>query len=144
MRSQHIDKLTLLPAQTPDSFQNRQVSFARPILFQTLPSTYPNTPIRSDASRERVDQSGLADACFSCDKYDLTLSSKHLLEPAFHPRQCVVALDNSLRRICGTPGCPLIFCRHLPGLRDRTDEAITTTMCGFNEARSLRIIAESL
>ena len=102
MSAQHIDNLLLLSAQPPDSFENRQVSFTRPVLFQTLPSTYPNVPIRSDAPRERVDQSGLADACFSGNKYDLTFSSKHLLKPASHPRQCFVASDNSLRRICGT------------------------------------------
>ena len=35
----------------------------------------------------------------------------------------------------------LMVC-HCP--RDLTDEAIASTMCGFNEARRLRIIAERL
>jgi len=98
---QRIDNLSLLSAQAPDSFENWQVSLTRSVLLQTLPSTYPNVAISSYAPRESVDQSGLADPCFSCNKYYLTFSSQHLLKPASHPRQRFVASDNSLRRICG-------------------------------------------
>jgi hypothetical protein len=94
--AQHIDNLPLFPAQPPDSFENRQVSFTCAVMFQTLPSTYPNASIRRDAARERVNQRGLADARFSCNKYDLTFSSKHLVKQALHPRQCFVASDDSL------------------------------------------------
>ena len=72
----HIDNLLLLSTQPPNRFQNRQVCLTGPVLFQTLSSTYPNAAIRSDASRERVDQRGLADARFACNKYDLTFSSQ--------------------------------------------------------------------
>jgi hypothetical protein len=141
--AQHIDNLPLLSTQPPDRFQNRQVSLARAVLFQALPSTDPNAPIRRDAPRERVDQSGLADAGFSGNKYDPTFSSKHLLEPASHPRQRRVASDNSLRGICGmsrkTRNGSVT-----PDLLISTNKAVASTMCGFNEARRLRIIAENI
>jgi hypothetical protein len=99
--AKHIHNLRVLSTQTPDRFQNGQVSLTGPVLFQTLPSTYPNVSIRSYTPSERVDQSGLTDACFPDNKYDLTFSSKHFLKPASHPRQRFVASDNSLRQIVG-------------------------------------------
>jgi hypothetical protein len=145
VNAQKIDDLPLFSTQPPDSFKNRQVSFARPVLFQALASNDPYVPIRSDASHKRVDESGLADAGFSCDKYDLTFSSKHLVHPASHPRQWCVSPDNSLRKICGKRrGVLPIGCRRRPGLCDLTDEAIASTMCGFNETWSCRVIVERL
>jgi hypothetical protein len=153
VNAQHIDNLPLLSTQTSESFKNWQVSLTRPVLFQTLPSTYPDAPIRSDTPRERVDQSRLADAGFSGNKYYLALTNEHLRKPASHPRQRFVASDNSLRRICDTQRrarndsiAPdfLMVSQRLATLCDLTDEAIASTMCRFNEAGKLWIIAKSL
>jgi hypothetical protein len=85
MSAHHIHNLPLLSTQPPDSFQNGQVSLTRPVLFQTLTSAYADAPIGSDAPRERVNQGRLADARFSCHKYDLPFSSKGLLKPRLQP-----------------------------------------------------------
>src|SRR5262245_18294633 len=103
MCAKHIDNLGLLSTQPTDGFMKRQVRFTCTVLLQTLSSTYPNAPVRSDVSQERVYESGLADAGFPCHKYQLTFSSKHFVEPRSHPRQCFVASDNGLKGICGTP-----------------------------------------
>ena len=152
MSAQHIDYLPLFPAQLPDSFKNRQVSLTRPVVFQTLPSTYPNASIRSDAPRERVNQSGLADASFTRNKYDLPFSSEHLLQPASHPRQGFITPNDSLMEICvelrrtqsrmGVFAFQL-FCLHRFALRDLTDEAIASAMGGFNKPWRLWIVAEN-
>jgi hypothetical protein len=84
--AQHIDDLTVLSAQTPNSFQNRQGRLTRPVLFQTLASTYSNASIRRYALGERIDQGGFADPRFSFNKNYLTGSAKHPLKPASHPR----------------------------------------------------------
>ena len=97
-----INNLLSLSTQPPDGVQNRQVGLACPVLFQTLSSTDPNVSIRSDALGERIDQSGFADAGFSGNKYDLTLSAKHLLEPPLHLRQDSVAPNDSLSGISDT------------------------------------------
>src|ERR1044071_535379 len=97
MSAQQIDHLLVLSTQPPDSVENWQVSLACPVLFKTLPSTYPNASIRSYAPRERVNQSGLADARLSCNKHYLTSSAEHLLKPASHPRQRLVAPDDTQR-----------------------------------------------
>src|SRR5262245_46683773 len=100
MRAQYIDNLPLFSTQPPDGFEHWQVSFTRPVLFQALPSTYPDAPRGRYAPRERVNQSGLADAGFSGNEYDLTFSSERRLQPASQPRQYFVASDNSLSGIC--------------------------------------------
>ena len=102
MSAQHRDQFFFLPTQPPESFKKRQVSFARPVLFQTLTSTYANAP-RSYGPRERVDQCGFANARFSCNKYYLSFSSQHLVEPTPHSRQGFVASDNSIREIRAAP-----------------------------------------
>ena len=85
----------LFPAQPSDGFKHREVRLTGAVVFEALPSTYPNALIRSDASRERVNQCSLADAGFSGNEYDLAFSCKHLVEPSPHPRQCSVAFDHS-------------------------------------------------
>ena len=67
MSAQHFENLLLLSTQPPDSFQNWQVSFTRPVMLKTLPSPHPNPTIRSYAPRERVDQGGLAGADRAAD-----------------------------------------------------------------------------
>src|SRR5215510_3945264 len=101
MSAQHIHNPALLATQPSDRFENWQISFTGPVLFQTLPSANPNALIRSDTPRERVDQRSLADACFSCNKDDLPFPSKHLFEPGLHQRQCFVAPHNSRSEIFG-------------------------------------------
>jgi len=54
-------------------------------LFQALAASDPDALIRGDAPGKRVNQGGLADAGFSGNENDLTLSSDHLFEPSTHP-----------------------------------------------------------
>src|SRR4030095_878228 len=100
MSAQSIDDLRLLSTQPTDRVENRQICFASPVLFQTLTSCNPNAPISSDALDEHVNQSGLADASFTRNKYDLPFSSEHLLQPTSHPRQGFITSNDSLRKIC--------------------------------------------
>src|SRR5262245_2932091 len=104
MCAKYIDNPPLLSTQSANGLENRQISLTRPVMFQTLPAANPNTPIRSDAPCERVDQSGLADTRLSCNKYDLAFPLEHLFEPAPHPRDCFAATHNAVGEICGTQG----------------------------------------
>jgi hypothetical protein len=94
--AKHVDKLLVLSAQTADSFQNRKVGLAGSILFQTLSAADPDIPVRSEASGKGIDERRLANAGFSGNKYDLTLTSKHFPDPASHSRQGVFATDDPL------------------------------------------------
>src|SRR5262245_43783109 len=100
MSAQNIDDLHLISTQPTDRVENGQIRFASPVLFQTLTSSNPNAPISSDALGERVNQSGLADAGFTRNKYDLPFSSEHLLQPASHPQQGFITSNDSLTEIC--------------------------------------------
>src|SRR5689334_16125454 len=100
MSAQNIDDLRFLSTQPTDRVENRQIRFASPVLFQTLTSNHQNAPISSDALGERVHQSGLADASFTHNKYDLPFYFEHLLQPASHPRQGFLTSNDSLRGIC--------------------------------------------
>ena len=102
VRAQHIDDLLVFPAQPTDSLENRQVSLTRPILFQTLSSSYPNA--RTDTAGECVDEGSFADTCFSRNKNDVTLSCQSLFDPASQPGQCFVAANESLSRTSSSLG----------------------------------------
>jgi hypothetical protein len=99
VRAKHIDKLLVLATQTSDRFQNREVSLAGSVLFQALSAADPDISIRSNASSKGVDQRRLSDAGFSGDKYNPTLASKHLPDPASHSRKGILSTDNSLEGI---------------------------------------------
>src|SRR6266536_6357448 len=105
MSVQHINNVCLLSTQPPDSFQKGQVSFPRSVLFKALSSAYPDSPIGSDASHKRIDQSGLPDAGFSSNKNDLTFPFVHLMKPASHSCQCFIATNKSPGRIFSGQMC---------------------------------------
>ena len=100
MSAQHIDNLRLLSTQPPDSFENRQVSFTRPVLLQTLSAANTNRSVSRNHARESVDEGRLPDAGFAGYKYYLTFSCEHLLKPGVHARQGFVAPYNSRGGIC--------------------------------------------
>jgi hypothetical protein len=97
--AKHVDKLLVLPAQTADRFQNRKVGLAGSILFQTLSAADPDIPVRSEASGKGIDDRRLANAGLSGNKYDLTLTSQHLPDPASHSRKGFFSPDNPLEGI---------------------------------------------
>src|ERR1044072_2039033 len=97
MTAEYINDLLMLATQPSNSLEDRQVSFTGPVLFQTLTASYPNVLIGLDRSREGVNQSSFANACFSSNKDDLTFTRKHLFKRASHPRQHVLASDELLR-----------------------------------------------
>jgi hypothetical protein len=91
-----IDDLLLLSTQPADRVENGQVGLTRPVLFQALPSSNPNVSIRRNAPRKGIDQNRLADAGFTGNKCDLTLSLQASSPAGFHLRQHPITADNSL------------------------------------------------
>src|SRR5215216_2775256 len=138
--AQHFDNLLLISTQAAHCVEYGQVGLAGPILFEALSPADSYGSIESEVARERIDQGGLADACFSSDKYDLAFAFQHLVEPASHSRKDFVAPDkpewlNVLTSSQRCAGCLLSLC-------DATDESITSTMCGFDEVRCLWIVVK--
>jgi hypothetical protein len=141
--AKEIDNFRVLPTQAPDSFEDRQVGLPRTVLFETLSSRCTDRPIDSDTPRELIYQRSLADTGFSSNKQDLPFSRKHLIETGSYPGQGFVPAHHSLRwdraiqawRLYRR-GCPL------PGLCNRSDEPIASTMCGFNEPGLPWIVAK--
>ena len=80
---------------------------------------------------------------------NLTLSSEHFFKPAVHPRQGFSRPTTSMEK-CGRSrtlnALTLLVAGVYAGVGPLhlTDEAITSTMCGFNETWRLWIVAESL
>src|ERR1044071_9064920 len=99
MHSQYIDHLWMLAAQPSDNVEDWQVSFTGSVMFQTLPSTYPDVAFGTDNLRERIHQSCLADTCFSCNEYQLTLSPAHLLKAFSQPGHGIITTNNLQRSI---------------------------------------------
>src|SRR5262249_23748447 len=93
---------------------------------------------------ERIHQRRLADAGFSSNKEDLTLSSEHFLKAGSHPRQSFFAAHNGLKRNHrihgGTRRRRMPRLRGRSGFGNRTDEPIASAMCGFNKAGVLQIV----
>src|SRR5262245_46467517 len=99
MSAQNVDQMTVLPAQSPDCLQNRQVSLTRTVLLQTLSPTNANSLIRTDTADEGIHQRRFANTCFSCNENHLTLAAKHLLQPVGHLGQRLTASDDSRWRV---------------------------------------------
>jgi hypothetical protein len=152
MSTKDIDYLLLLSTQPTDRVENGQIGLTRPVLFQTLPSSNPNVPIRRNGLGEGIDQGRLADAGFTGDKSDLPFSL-HASSPAgFHLRQRSIAPDNSLSD-CRALRCTqndvnalgfLIRCLHRYSLCDLADETIASAMGGFDKPWGFRVVAENL
>src|SRR5262250_1103301 len=99
MQSQYIDHLWMLAAQPSDNVEDWQISFTGSVMFQTLPSTYPDVPFSANNLRERIHKSCLADTRFSRDENELTLSSAHLLKAPSQPGQGIITTNNLQRSI---------------------------------------------
>src|ERR1051326_9002379 len=87
MRAQYFDDLLIVATQTTDRFENRQGSFARSVLFETLSSADAYVAIETEVTRERIGESRLADTCFAGNEHDLTFACEHLRQQTSHSRQ---------------------------------------------------------
>ncbi len=87
--------MLLLTTQTPDRFEDRQVSFTRAVLFPALAPSESYLRIKTNVPRERIDEGRLADAGFTRHKHDLPLSTEHLLERTSHYGERFIASDKS-------------------------------------------------
>jgi hypothetical protein len=149
--TQYLSNLRVLSTQATNSLEHGKIGFARSVPFQTLSSDYSYAPIRGKALGEGIDKSSLADASFPCHKNDLPFPRNHLVAKPSHLCKCVLAADNSRRTLAGLSDDNgfvafhlMIASQHLAALTQLTDESVSSTMRGFDEAWRLWIIVKSL
>ena len=109
MSAQHIDHLPLLSTQPPDSFENWQVRFARPVLLQTLSLRDPDLRVSRGAQQEGLNKRSLANARFARDEDHLTRPPVGEPQTAAEPLQLRPPSHEGGTRLVGGE-CPYYGC----------------------------------
>jgi hypothetical protein len=139
-------------AQATERLEHREIGFARTVMLQAVSAADKKLGINGCLLDEGIGERSLADSCLTGEKHDLPLASLRCREQLLESGELGRAPDHTtplrrdqglrLRRAVAAPSSCLVTWM-LGVLRDRGNEAIASAMHRLDDARGLRVLAQS-